>query len=289
MTAALDLAGGRRSSGDGPSFWWHPSFQEPDAEACYGGPLGPAGERPAAAHLSDEETRNSAARMHYAAYRLDRDRLSDEARHWRERYFACRNRIVVGHRRLVGRAVNRWVADPGRREDWEGDLYLVLIRAAAGYNPWAGLRFSTYAFPCLLRALGRLSRQHADDRPARAVPLELLPGGEPRAPAGDHRLSECLSQIEEYLREGTRLLSRREKVVLRRRFGQGEGDRAECQTLAEIGRDLRVCKERVRQIEADALGKLRAAILRPRAGAFADRDLQPAGRRERRCKGFGPG
>ena len=52
------------------------------------------------------------------------------------------------------------------------------------------------------------------------------------------------------------LLSRREKKVLTLRFGIGT-DRAH--TLEEIGRGLSIARERVRQIEARALAKLRAA------------------------------
>jgi len=58
-------------------------------------------------------------------------------------------------------------------------------------------------------------------------------------------------------------LSDREKDVIVRRFGLGR-ERAE--TLEEVGRSLKLSKERIRQIEADAMRKLRnprrAALLR---------------------------
>ncbi|MBI5533922.1 MAG: RNA polymerase sigma factor RpoD [Deltaproteobacteria bacterium] len=49
-------------------------------------------------------------------------------------------------------------------------------------------------------------------------------------------------------------LTRREEKVLRMRFGIGE--KSEC-TLQEVGEDFQVTRERIRQIEAKALGKLR--------------------------------
>ena len=49
-------------------------------------------------------------------------------------------------------------------------------------------------------------------------------------------------------------LDERERAVLRRRFGLGTG---EPQTLEQIGTDFRVTRERIRQIEAKALRKLR--------------------------------
>ncbi len=32
------------------------------------------------------------------------------------------------------------------------------------FNPWKGIRFSTYSFTCLMRALPRLNYKHTDDK-----------------------------------------------------------------------------------------------------------------------------
>ena len=49
-------------------------------------------------------------------------------------------------------------------------------------------------------------------------------------------------------------LTEREQLVIRRRFGLGY---AEEQTLEDIGSELMVTRERIRQIESSALKKLR--------------------------------
>jgi len=49
-------------------------------------------------------------------------------------------------------------------------------------------------------------------------------------------------------------LSQREQEVLRLRFGLDDG---RPRTLEEVGREFRVTRERIRQIEAKALRKLR--------------------------------
>ena len=63
-------------------------------------------------------------------------------------------------------------------------------------------------------------------------------------------------------------LSPREELVLRMRFGLGEGTE---HTLAEVGRSFNVTRERIRQIEAKALRKLRHPSRSPKLRPFFDR------------------
>ena len=64
------------------------------------------------------------------------------------------------------------------------------------------------------------------------------------------------SRMAEEVEDAMAPLTDREREVLRLRFGLGL-DRE--MTLVEIGRRLSLTRERVRQIEVKALGKLRAA------------------------------
>lgn len=66
--------------------------------------------------------------------------------------------------------------------------------------------------------------------------------------------SVFLLNLREDTKELLSTLNPREKLVLERRFGIGEGD--DC-TLEQVGEEFEVTRERVRQIEAKALRKLR--------------------------------
>ena len=83
------------------------------------------------------------------------------------------------------------------------------------------------------------------------VPLrELLPdleAAEPQALCGRNRLRELMA---EWLRE----LTPRQRDVLRRRFGLNGHD---CETLERISKDIGLTRERTRQVQLEAIRKLR--------------------------------
>jgi RNA polymerase nonessential primary-like sigma factor len=60
--------------------------------------------------------------------------------------------------------------------------------------------------------------------------------------------------FEDQLRVLLSQLDDKERFIIERRFGLGD---REPQTLAEIGADMHLSRERIRQIEERALGKLR--------------------------------
>jgi RNA polymerase primary sigma factor/RNA polymerase sigma factor len=208
--------------------------------------------------MPDDITRDHAKRMHYAAYRMHSARTQSELARWTHAYHTLRDRIVLGNRKLIYRAVRRRMAGSSRAEDLIGDCHIVLIQAVAAFNPWLGIRFSTYAYTCLVRALSRLSQRASTDWLTRSVSLDALPDGEPR-----HRLPIEIGgavqiPIEEYLRDDHPLLSEREKLILVHRYTMHE-DPAE-RTLEKVGKALGLSKERVRQVQASALDKLRKAL-----------------------------
>lgn len=243
-----------------PGYVRHPSFDEANAARDYdaGVALEVTGDFEAR-YMPDDVTRDHAKRMHYAAYRMHTARTPGQRVRWQAAYLALRDRIVLGNRKLIYRAVRRRMAVSNRADDLIGDCHIVLIQAVAAFNPWLDIRFSTYAYTCLVRALSRLSQRMASDWLTRAMSLDALPDGEPRPrPTGDQLASSSTLRLEDYLRDDHPLLSDREKRILSQRFC-ADAD-APTPTLESVGRRVGLSKERVRQVQASALEKLRKAL-----------------------------
>lgn len=208
-------------------------------------------------YMPDDATCDHARRMHYAGYRVQHA-TGREAVRWRRAYLALRDRIVLGNQKLVYKAVRSRKAWQMRSDDLIGDGFVVMIAAVERFNPWLGIRFSTYAYTCLIRALVRQSRkqiafeQHCQIQAE--LPDEALPPNE-KKPA---RSSAADVPLERALQVGHPLLSEREKLILRMRYGIGDQD---CEMKLEtIGTRLGLSKERIRQLQVGALAKLREAL-----------------------------
>ena len=107
-----------------------------------------------------------------------------------------------------------------------------------------------------LLAIERTPRAFEEPLGARADAAATL--GETIAdPEAEHEYDQVLDQVE--VRDLAVNLDERERTVLWRHYGLGQP----AQTLSRIGARLGLTAERVRQIEADALDKLRAAAAEP--------------------------
>lgn len=244
-----------------PGFLFHPEFESRQAKSQFDPE--PLLDNPTDfddRYMPDEVTRDHAKRMHYAAYRMSVARSAGELARWRQTYHALRDRIVLGNRKLIYRAVRRRAGGHSRADDMAGDCHVVLIQAVAVFNPWLGIRFSTYAYTCLIRALSRMSQRMGGDLANRSLSLDSIPDGSPPSrcsvtgPSAGSQIP-----IEEYLRADHPLLSDREKQILSHRFLTRD-EQSPNRTLEQVGRALGLSKERVRQVQASALEKLRQAL-----------------------------
>ncbi len=238
----------------------HPSFHEKSAAVLYGFLADASADEPSTAgHFSDEVTRQLAKRMHYAAFRLSIAINSADARVWRGRFLDLRDKIILGNRKLIYRAVQSRVRDPQLAEDCAAECHLVMIRAVTCYNPWLGIRFSTYIFTCVLRELTRLVQRQTKDRLRQAASFDDGLFDEAlESETNEHESVASDADVRKFFASENRLLSDREKYVLSHRFGfASDGLTIK---LKDIGSELNISKERVRQLQNSGLDKLREAF-----------------------------
>ena len=136
----------------------------------------------------------------------------------------------------------------------EGNLGL--IRAVEKFDYSRGNKFSTYGSWAIMKNFARSIPEEFKQRDRFRTSSEEAFMGAP-----DSRLNNFKAEIEQGLRKSQigKILSsldEREQQIIISRFGLDHDH--EPQTLKEVGQEIGVTKERVRQIEARALVKLRA-------------------------------
>ena len=168
--------------------------------------------------------------------------------------------IIQANLRLVVNIAKRHVGSHAGLFELISDGNISLMRAVEKFDYARRYRFSTYA-------TWTISRDYARNIPAANYLLEHYISGRDEMldvasdGRGDGKLlrPEVLAQ-RDLLADILRALETRERHVLMARFGLGRREKSE--TLESIGNTMGLTKERVRQIEARALRKLRH-IVRP--------------------------
>jgi len=265
-------------------FVGHPDFEDATATAKILGPMpglvgrgkgpGKAG-APEDLPLSDAETQDSTLLtreqevhlfrkmnfLKYQAARLcesinpsralpaDLDRIEEFLRE----AGAIRNRIIRSNLGLVAYIVKKCTGPSQDFFDLVSEGNVSLIRASERFDFGRGNRFSTYATWALINDFARRIPRDRSRRARFATGREEL-----LQDVIDHRDRGRVDatdreSIREIIPQVLRCLDDREQTIIVRRFGFA-GDK---QTLAQVGRELGISKERVRQIETRALGKLR--------------------------------
>jgi RNA polymerase primary sigma factor/RNA polymerase sigma factor len=184
-------------------------------------------------------------------------RLMDQIDRLYEEIVELKNRIVRANLRLVVSIAKRRVAPGDSFFDLVSDGNMSLIRAVEKFDYARGNKFSTYASWAIMKNYARtIPDEHKRRDRFRAADMEMLQtAADRRADEYQQRLAanDRLQQVSKFLDR----LDQREQTIIIRRYGLDHEH--EPQTLKEVGSALGVTKERVRQIEAKALEKLREA------------------------------
>jgi RNA polymerase primary sigma factor len=175
------------------------------------------------------------------------------------RYHLIRARLVEGNLGLVYDLIGRSRFDNLDRDEMNSEGMMALLRAADTFDPWRGCRFSTYACNAILRAFSRSSLQNSKRRNklARLFEVDFKESNLQALRHTDQR-ELFAERLQRVLRTDNAALTDVEKLVLARRFPLESGQPR--QTLEEMGKQMQVSKERVRQIQLLVIAKLRKAL-----------------------------
>ena len=218
--------------------------------------------------LTREQEAHLFRKMNYLKYKASRlrdtldvnrpkSRLMDQIEKLYDESVATKNQIISANLRLVVSIAKRYVGPAADFFELVSDGNMSLIRAVEKFDVSRGNRFSTYAswaimknfartIPDVLRHRDRFRTSHAETFSA----------------AEDDRTDQYEQESAQIQRESQvegilRRLDERERQIVTSRFGLTRGQ--EPLTLKQVGAAMGVTKERVRQIQCRAMGKLRTA------------------------------
>ena len=183
--------------------------------------------------------------------------VMDEIERFYDQAVAVKNQIVRANLRLVVSIAKRHVGPTDNFFELVSDGNMSLIRAAEKFDYARGNKFSTYASWAIMKNFARtIPDEHRRRDRFRTSQLETFASTEDQR-SDQYEQESAQSQRQSQVEKILGRLDERERKIIISRFGLDHSH--EPLTLKEVGVENGVTKERIRQIEARALSKLREA------------------------------
>ncbi|MFW6038906.1 MAG: sigma-70 family RNA polymerase sigma factor [bacterium] len=183
---------------------------------------------------------------------------------WYRKAKDYRDQIAQTNLALVLAMANRTRMSEADFSELVSEGNMALLRAVDKFDVARGFKFSTYACRAILKAFSRSGVKLSKYR--QMFPTDF----DPKLEKSDHQErkrdqheEDCVDELKHIIRKNQAELSQIEQEVIQHRFAinkpEGAPD-AQPLTLEQVGKIIGVTKERVRQIQHKALGKLHAAV-----------------------------
>lgn len=265
---------------DNPSLAWEMLAPMPDADVTPRRMRPPAGLPPYLASLYEvalltrEQEQHLFRKFNYLKHKASRLResllkdgeldptrvrknLLDEIESLYEQAVDVKNEIIRRNLRLVVSIAKRHISPNTSFFELVSDGNMSLLRAVEKFDYARGNKFSTYASWAVMKNFARtIPDEHKRRDRFRTSFDEIFAATEDARTDRGELLSEQRLRENQVGKIMNRLDDREQQIIISR-FGLERG--TEPQTLKQVGELLGVTKERIRQIEARALSKLRLA------------------------------
>jgi RNA polymerase primary sigma factor len=175
------------------------------------------------------------------------ERLQDEA-------LAVKNQIISANLRLVVSIAKRHVGPVNDFFHLVSDGNMSLIRAVEKFDYARGNKFSTYASWAIMKNFARTIPEENYRRDRFVTGHEEMFEAAADNRTDEHEYENAQKRMQEAVKGILGQLDDRERLIIVSRYGiNGASEK----TLEQLGKELGITKERVRQLESKALEKLR--------------------------------
>jgi RNA polymerase primary sigma factor len=191
--------------------------------------------------------------------RLDKKRATlrqiDQIEGWLTEADTVKAILITSNLRLVVSIAKKFVDASWTFEELVSEGNVALMRAVEKFNFALGNRFSTYATYAIQRHFYRISHRGRQLRKRFVSDDEALKSRAEDPDTTEYHSAEQIGLLKELFAGFLDELEPRERKILVARFGfDGKPPR----TFRELGSQMGVCKERIRQIQTRAMEKVRA-------------------------------
>ncbi len=178
----------------------------------------------------------------------------DEIEQLQEEALAVKNQIIRANLRLVVSIAKRHVGPSNNFFELVSDGNMSLIRAVEKFDYARGNKFSTYASWAIMKNFARTIPEENYRRDRFVTGHEDMFEAAADTRTDEHEYESAQKRNQEAVKGMLGRLDDRERRIIISRYGINGASE---QTLEQLGKDLGITKERVRQIESRAQEKLR--------------------------------